>query len=146
MPQSTLSFESDLEIRNLYAAYAFTFDRGEGDEWAQMFTSDGKIVIGDVEIAGRTALAAFVGKRYEQFPGTRHHTSNVELEVAAGGVRGRAYVLVLRVDAETLRLHSIGEYEDELVRSEGLWRFARRSYASCLPASLGQAELKLTSL
>lgn len=136
-----LSFENYFEIRNLYARYAFTFDRGEGDAWAELFVPDGKMIMGAQELAGRAELGAFVEERYERFPNMRHYTTNVELEADGDGVRGRAYVLVLRIEGETLQLRTMGEYEDELVHDGERWRFAVRRYDACMPPSLGNAEL-----
>lgn len=130
----TLSTEDRLAIEELYARYSHCFDTEDGDGYAAVFAPDGRFVRpGLPDLVGTEALAAFVHERHAETPGVSHHVSNVLVEESEAGVRGRAYVLVLRVvPGEPLILRNLGAYEDELIRVDGAWRFRTRTFTSWL--------------
>jgi hypothetical protein len=134
-----LSTEDRLEIHELYARYAHCFDAEDAEGYAAVFAPDGRFVRpGLPDLVGTQALVDFVHERHAATPGVSHHVSNLLVEETAGGVRGRAYVLVLRVVAgEPLILRNLGLYDDELVQVDEAWRFNTRTFTSWLePAQL----------
>jgi hypothetical protein len=133
----SLSAQDHAEITNLYAAYCFCFDAGDGPGFAALFASDGRFVRdGQPDACGAGDLNQLVADRTAAFPNMRHFTSNILVEAAGTGASGRASVLVLRVDGPRLQVRTIGEYHDAFVRESGAWRFAVRRYAPWLPAGL----------
>jgi hypothetical protein len=63
-----------------------------------------------------------------------HLVSNVD--IAVDGDRARAtstWSYVVRDPDDTPRLAKLGHYEDELVREDGAWRFARRAAPTDIP-------------
>jgi hypothetical protein len=135
----SLSTEDRLEIQELYARYAHCFDSEDAEGYAAVFTPDGRFVRpGFPDLVGTDALTAFVHERHAEAPGVSHHVSNLLVEDTGGGVRGRAYVLVLRVVAgEPLILRNLGLYDDALIQVDGAWRFKIRTFTSWLePAQI----------
>jgi hypothetical protein len=130
----TLDLATRLEIREPYARYSLCFDGADADGYAGLFTEDGVFTrAGEPELVGRDDLAGLVRRRHAESPGVSHHVSNISLEPAPEGARGRAYVLVLRVvSGEPVRLRNVGVYDDQLVRVDLAWRFRRRTFTSWL--------------
>jgi hypothetical protein len=131
VPHNTVAH---LQILNLYAAYCFTFDADDAEDWAQCFAPDGVLEIvrndlGDtspldrvLRLDGREALVAW---RRELPKGRRHHNVNVWVKSIEGDrARCGAYLLGVAADGvPSRRGHSV----DELAQcSDGEWRFARR--------------------
>jgi SnoaL-like domain len=128
-----LTVDDQLAIERLYAAYAHYIDSDRFDEWVALFAPDGVFVTSET-YAGRAELAAFVRKRAElketlPFRDAQHWNSNLLLEEDGGIVRGSCYVARFAVDRSSGRKEvvSLGRYEDELVKHEGTWSFARRT-------------------
>ena len=82
-----------VEIYELYARAAISFDTGDADGFAESFTRDGTFVA-STDLTGREALAEYVRRRFREAPGTAHHVFNVLIEESGAGVRGRAYGLI----------------------------------------------------
>ena len=137
----TLADGGQAAIRNLYAQYAFAFDEADAAGWASLFAPDGRFMQpGLPDLVGREQLRDFVLQRRSAAPDMRHFTANVEIiESGAGAAHGRAYVLVLRIEGEELQLRTMGEYDDDLVYHDGLWRFQTRRYRTWLPPRLANA-------
>lgn len=130
-----LSTADHLEIQDLYARYAYAYDGGDAEGWASLFTPEGMFGrAGDEPVRGAAALARFAIENLAANPGVTHHTTNVLIEADRTGIRGRAYVLVLRVATDgSVRLRNVGEYEDRIEHTHAGWRFASRLFRSRLP-------------
>ncbi len=128
-------------LHDLYARYAFTFDSGDADAWAQLFTDDGRFAPPVVdEVVGTEALREFVATRSSTTPGMRHLISNVLVEETDEGARGSAYFVCLRLSEDgRVRLRNTGRYDDEFARRDGQWKIARRTVVAELPLELVDA-------
>jgi hypothetical protein len=142
-----LSDADRLLAHELYARYAYAFDSNAAAEWAALFTEDGAFRLGaELEIRGREALREFAAGRNESAPGVSHHTTNVLVEeTAAEALRGRAYVLALRVDGPQVRIRNLGAYVDELVKVDGAWLYRERHFTSWLDPGTVDAALQLVA-
>lgn len=123
-----LTAEDRIEIGELLARYNHAIDHFEAEEWASLFTQDGVLSAnGSVRASGREALVAYVAARREAGgPRIRHVLTNIVIDPAGDGARVRAYVLAYRIDDWTGMPYVLGEYDDELVRQAGRWRFRLR--------------------
>ncbi|MBX3528988.1 MAG: nuclear transport factor 2 family protein [Rhizobiaceae bacterium] len=123
-----LTAEDRVEIGELLARYNQAIDHFEAEEWASLFTQDGVLSAnGTVRASGRERLAAYVASRREAGgPHIRHVLTNIVIDPAEQGARVRAYVLAFRIDDWTGIPYVLGEYDDELVRERGAWRFRLR--------------------
>lgn len=125
---ASLSPQDRLDITELLARYNHAVDGLEAEEWAALFTEDGALMANGHERArGRAALTAYVAARRDAgTPLIRHVLTNVVIDPTEAGARVRAYVLAYRVDDWTGMPYLIGQYEDDVVRDDGEWRFKQR--------------------
>ena len=126
--------------RRLFQAYQRALDAMDFRGYASLFARDGVFVAGDQVATGPEAIFALVdgmpssGLLTEQVGDDFHLVSNVDIEV--DGDRARAtstWSYIVRAPDDTPRLEKLGHYEDELVREDGVWRFARRSAPMDIP-------------
>ena len=129
------------QIRRLFQAYQRALDGKDFRAYASLFARDGVFVAGDMVATGPEEIFALVdgmpgsGLLTERTGDDFHLVSNVDIEV--DGDRARAtstWSYVVRADGDTPRLEKLGHYEDELVREDGAWRFARRAAPTDIPA------------
>lgn len=106
-------------IRELIAGYALALDAGDFDECVQLFTGDGEFVVYGRSFAGHEAIAMM----FRDAPRGLHLTGVSRIEV--GGDTATARTQVVFVRAGDLHLRP-ALYDDNLVRRDGRWRFARR--------------------
>lgn len=124
-----LTVEDQLEIQQLYARYNHAIDSGNGEGWANCFTTDGVFTSGGGgTFEGREALAAFaVG--FAARMKARHWTNNLVLEATDDGASGACYLMlyVLGPKEAPAKVVTTGIYDDALVRTPEGWRFSRRA-------------------
>jgi len=127
-------------IEDLQARYLFAFDFGDPDGYAGTFAPDGILDFGWGEIKGREAIARFIKdgrKRTEearaktpagQRPSVgRHIINNMVIKIDGNKARGVAYWSHMTSGADGRGgVDFFGHYEDELVKVNGEWLFARR--------------------
>jgi uncharacterized protein (TIGR02246 family) len=120
--------EDRLAIRELVESYNDAVMRGDAEAWADHWAEDGVWALPwTEEIRGRDAIVALwtqvMGNL--QVDGFFASAAHVELDGDRG--TGRWYQQEhLQVDGQHHQV--IGEYDDEYVRQDGRWRFARRIY------------------
>lgn len=132
------------EIRNLLFTYAERMDAGDLSGVGELFaeatyrSEDGTVLRGAREL--REVLSAVV-ILYAGVPRTKHVTTNVIIEVAAGGAEAtaRSYFTVFQ-SLEDFPLQTIvaGRYTDRFERVDGAWRFADRLVAMELLGDLSR--------
>lgn len=132
---------------DLYARYTHAFDEGDAEAVAALFTHDGEFVRAGAEpVRGREALAAMVRTAAARGAGTRHLVSGIAVDPdpAADGTdpvtaRGMAYVQVVAVSPDALRLVALGRYRDRFVVDGGRWRLRTRAFEAFTAPALGGA-------
>jgi len=126
----SVSVEDRLAISDLFVRYTCALDAGEIDTIVDCFTEDGALVSPAVGThAGHAAIRAFA-ERFARFRQNgaqlRHVISN--LLVQADGDRGHAtcYLTVFLTRDGKSRLLAPGQYDCELRKVDGAWRFQNR--------------------
>ena len=127
------------EIENLMARYLFALDFRDASAYAATFTEDGVLDFASGVITGRKALGEFVntlGDNASQavreasalMARSRHNVTNIAIDVNGDHAKARAYWTSVRIgdDGKGVEVISYGHYEDELVRQNGKWLFAKR--------------------
>lgn len=135
------ALESELAIRNLESTYAFAWDNGEGERWAELFTDDGVFELVAVagrpghRVEGRAALAGFCHDVNRRWTGI-HLMHPPELDIDGDRAKGRLYFQfrsVIRVSSDFTQLGSLaGRYEVEYLRTENGWRIRHRTERAML--------------
>jgi hypothetical protein len=110
-------------IEDLQARYLFALDFKDHDLYVTTFTADGILDVGNGPIVGHEAIKAAVAN----MPGGRHHIANVVLKIEGDTASGRSSWFHTGSNAEgRMTIGGYGHYEDDLVRVDGEWLFARR--------------------
>jgi len=107
------------EILDLLASYGTLLDRERFDEWLDLFVPDGEYLVFGRTFAGHDGLRTINAHA----PGGLHLGGYPLIDV--DGDRATTAQSFLFVDQKTHE-QRIGWYDDDLVRVDGRWRFARR--------------------
>jgi ketosteroid isomerase-like protein len=111
------------QIEDLQARYLFALDFKDHDLYVTTFTPDGVLDVGNGEIVGREAIKAAVAN----MPGGRHHIANVVLRIDGDRATGRSSWFHTGKNADgAMTIGGFGHYEDDLVKVDGEWLFAKR--------------------
>jgi ketosteroid isomerase-like protein len=130
---------AERDIENLVARYAELVDAGDftglGDLLSDaVFGGEGDAVVRGRELIEQT-FRAMVRVYEDGTPRTKHVTTNINLEVDAGGERAtaRSYVTVFQALPD-LPMQPIvaGRYQDRFERGPGGWRFVERRFTTDL--------------
>jgi hypothetical protein len=123
-------------IEDLQARYLFAMDFGAPDLYVTLFTEDGVLDIGNGEIRGRKAIRDVIAKMPNSRASEnglrpasgRHNISNIVLKVNGNKATGRAYWFHYSNNNPERRgvFDGYGHYEDEMVKVNGQWLFAKR--------------------
>jgi hypothetical protein len=123
-----LSTQDYIDIYQLYAAYAYALDTGNGPARAAVFVPDGvfrsnqsneqPVTIPDM--AKKTTETGNVGDRHLQY--------NIMITPTAEGADGQCYVLIVRgaLGKDGAFRASPEMYKDSLVKTKAGWRFKTR--------------------
>ena len=115
--------EERAAIENLQARYLFALDFKDHDLYVTTFTPDGILDVGSGAAVGREAIKAAVAN----MPGGRHHITNIVLRIDGDRATARAAWMHTGKNAEgRMTIGGYGHYEDDLVKVNGEWLFARR--------------------
>jgi len=124
------TMEEWFAINNAFIRYATSLDHGDVDAVVDCFTADASLespVLGKFE--GREGIREFAAKTarlLDEDVQFRHVVSNLVAEVEGERAHARCYLLDFRTRAGKTQLLSPGEYDCDLVRVDGQWRFTRR--------------------
>ena len=133
-PSVSFTTQDYIDVQQLYARYAHALDafEREGAGWAETFTPDGVFSRNTV---GYTALVAFAKNWRDNRGGAflQHWNNQLVITPTAQGARGSAYMMLVDRRTQPPSILSVYEYDDELVRTAGGWRFKSRSFVP-LPA------------
>jgi hypothetical protein len=125
-------------IENLITRYTQLLDGGDWDAFGDLFAHGDWVLPStdfgnDLVLRGR-AVTTWMHEtihRYEDgTPKTNHVTTNLHVEIAAAGrtAETSSYLTVLQAVPPDFPLQPIfcGRYHDRFVKTDGIWRFARR--------------------
>jgi uncharacterized protein (TIGR02246 family) len=131
-----------IEILELAARYNHAIDHREGEAWANVFTDDGQLITdGTVRAAGREGLLAHIARAQASGQKVRHWICNAVVEGGGDQARLKMYVLAYVFTDGNITPTIMGEYDDDLVRQDGRWKFRTRRVTACAggyPAHYGR--------
>jgi hypothetical protein len=127
----------DVAIRGLIAAYADVVNRRAWGELHELFLPEAPLHLDlrdrpAVEHVGPDAVGAFIDGAIERFAFFEFVALNVRVlrDADPDRARVRTYMCELRQDHDGTPSRAFGLYQDDVVRTAGGWRFARRHYQS----------------
>lgn len=130
---------------DLYGRYAQLYDDGHAEEFAALFTDDGVFTVAGREpVCGRAAIAEAARRGHSALPGVRHLISSIAVETSPDNVAasGRAYVQAVQIDDTSVRLVTLGVYDDRfLLGEDGRWRIAEHHFTALTPSRIRGATL-----
>jgi uncharacterized protein (TIGR02246 family) len=106
------------DIRELIAAYALTLDVDDLEGCLELFTDDGEF-----QVYGKTWAGEQIREMFTRAPRGMHLCGGALVDLH--GETATARTQMLFIDSSTHELRP-ALYDDELVKSEGHWRFRRR--------------------
>lgn len=114
-------------IAEMIGQYAKNTDLGDANASAQLFTENGMMSSRMGTDQGRAAIV----KHLEKVNGTvakgkRHMMTNISSEIKGEKAKATSYMIVVDASHST-NIVMTGMYEDELIKEEGEWRFAKRT-------------------
>jgi uncharacterized protein (TIGR02246 family) len=114
------------QIVDLAHAYNQAVDDHDPDGWVGCFTEDGEVISPFGNPSGRDELHRWISGIAANLTGTRHFSANEVVTVAGDRATMRSYYFVVGTTEHPPAIGATGGYDDELVRLDGGWRFARR--------------------
>lgn len=135
-PSSTenpLGAADRLDIQELLARYAWTFDTGDIEGFVECFSEDAILCEDAFEEPDRWVghegirrMAEFFFSR-PSFPGRQHHVTSILIEGAGNEATVRSFCFVTDCkDEPPYAIRFAGHYLDRVVRKDGCWRFQDR--------------------
>lgn len=115
-------------ILGVAASYSEAICRFSVDEAVEVYVDDGVLVSSTTpEVVGRDAIAGVIRTAIERFEFIFNttHAGPVHVEGDLAWARFPITEIARRPDGVTMQF--LGSYDDELVRTDRGWRFARRS-------------------
>ena len=129
------------DVADVLVRYATGIDRRDWDLFRTCFTEDCEADYGDIgQWRSVDEITEWMARSHEPCGHTLHRITNVA--VSADGhdrVAARSYVdaLVLGPDDRT-GVRAVGYYDDDLVRTSGGWRIARRRFTMVHAQPVGE--------
>ena len=137
-----LSAADRLEILELAARYNHAIDHRRGEEWADVFTADGQLITdGTVRAAGREGLLEHIRRAQASGQKVRHWICNAVIDGDGDLAHLMMYVLAYVFTDGNITPTIMGQYDDDLVREGGRWKFRTRRVTACAggyPAHYGR--------
>jgi len=115
------------QVRRVLAEYCHRYDSGSVDEWADLFTEDGRFVLMGRATVGRPAIREYMEHAQAGFGRGIHVTSNTVVDLDGDEARAASNYLYVRPGDDGLVVAAAGIYRDRLVRDGARWRFRERA-------------------
>jgi hypothetical protein len=116
-------------IRTLIYDYAYHLDMNHPQELADLFVADCEVIYGpNFGASGKEAYLKTLEGIGDFFTATSHHVSNTVIEFTGEDeARARSILYAFhRYTKERPDGHVWGQYHDDFVRVDGVWKFKRR--------------------
>lgn len=132
---SGLSAQDERSISSILVAYGTSIDQRDWKRLRACFSEDCEADYGEFgKWQGSAAIAAYMKQAHAQMGPTLHRMTNIEIRSEKEQVRVRSYVdaLLMPINKGGPVHRGIGYYDDQLVRTGGGWRIARRLFTPIL--------------
>jgi len=121
--------EDRIAIRELHETYADAAFRDDAAAWLDCWADDAIWITSFGEVRGKAALATQWEKVGATFAAIGFFPTVGAIEIDGDRALTRGYVREIATMHDGGFLKVVGRYDDEVVRENGAWRFARREYS-----------------
>ena len=132
---SGMSAQDERAISAILIAYGTSIDQRDWNRFRACFSEDCEADYGSFgKWTGAVTITAYMKQAHADLGPTLHRITNIEIRTEDGRVSARAYVDALLMPMnEGGPIHrGIGYYDDQLVRTGGGWKIARRQFVPVL--------------
>ena len=135
--EEQLTWEDRMAIVDLAHRYNHAVDHRRGDDLAGLFTEDGRIEVnGKTLCEGRQGLLDYIESARAKPARRRHWIGNPVVDGSERSARLRLYVTCYDItEGRAGAPYVLGEYNDDVVRQAGGWRFSIRRMTSVAGSS-----------
>ena len=120
--------EDRLAIRERIEAYSDAVFRHDAEDWIACWAEDGVWRLPGMEVAGAAKIKAAWQGAMANYPLAAFFATPGAIEVSGDKAEVRVYTQeILRLESGGMR-KIIGAYDDRMVKQDGVWRFASRTY------------------
>ena len=121
--------DDKISIQELVARYNYSLDHFETETFVSFFCKDGALEVGQTRITGREPLRNLVEqRRLAGGPLLRHWSSNFIFRDEGEYCRVQSYVMAFNISDSLGAPYVMGEFEDDLVKEDGIWKFKVRRF------------------
>ena len=121
-----------IAIRELHEIYADTAFRSDREGWLGCWAEDCRWITPFGEVRGKAELIEQWGKIGESFGVIGFFPVLGAIEVTGDRATCRSHVREIAAMHDGGLYKVVGRYDDELLRTDSGWRFARRSYTALI--------------
>jgi ketosteroid isomerase-like protein len=114
------------QIRRTLGEYSRLCDDGRFDEFADLFTTDARLLMLGEEFEGRDAIAATMAAVQPDGARGLHMTANSLVDVDGAQASATTDYVFVRPSADGLAVIAAGRYYDRFRRDVDRWRFSER--------------------
>jgi uncharacterized protein (TIGR02246 family) len=118
----------ELAIRDLNARYIDAVNRHNKEDWAANWSESATWNLMGMEVAGRDAIVELWTGAMGGFEFALMMLNSGTIEIDGDTATGRWYVTEHLKPVEGDANITLGVYDDQYVKEDGQWRFARRHY------------------
>jgi uncharacterized protein (TIGR02246 family) len=121
--------EDRIAIRELHDTYADAGFRGDMEQWLGCFAEDCVWVTPFGEVRGKQQLKGQWDQVFSNLAAIGFFTVMGGLEIDGDTATDRAYIREIFLAKDGAMQKLVGRYDDQLVRENGVWKFAERHYS-----------------
>ena len=127
-----LSTDDIVTIQGLAARYNHAVDSGDSEAFSAVFTEDGVLSAGELQVKGHDALGDFAKKFAGSVREPRHIANNIVIDGDGDKATLKAYIQMFIMSGEPGQqvVATSGKYNDTLVKENGSWKFTERVFTA----------------
>ena len=133
--------EDKFAIEELIARYNQSLDSGDYVTWVACWAEDATLDgIGKL-LTGKPQIQAFAdqyeGSTRSKINALKHYTVNILSRIDGDTATSSSYLQLVNTTDKGVKILFTGRYEDDLIRINGQWQFARRKLHQDKPPTTG---------
>ena len=117
-----------LAIRERNETYADAVFRNDSEAWIANWAEEGVWRLPGIDVAGKARIKAAWEQAMKGFAVAGFFGAPGAIEIVGDRASCRVYTQEILVDHDGTVRRIVGDYDDELVKRDGAWLFASRTY------------------